>query len=831
MADGWWNLDGAITSCVAAYQAIGAASYAASLGNLFNPGTYTLTEPQPTPTVTWNATDGWILAGSGGYLITGIVPDGQSNNWSMIYRFTNATASLGGIGILNSNGASGFYIVPNRTTGVRRYKNGNGNLEVSGVQTSGIMAVAGAYGYLNGTQETGTAGFSAWTPYESIYIGALIYASGTLLAPCYVQAVAVYNGVLTPEEVASLTTLMGALPNTSQALTAADFTLAPVTFDAPVLTTEGGAVDLTASDFTLAAPTFDAPTLANVWITPACRTYSIAAETRTMAISAESRTLVIPAESRGVKILCNSETLYAPAHVYNPLVAKDFTLAAVTFDAPYLGYSISGNAGVAGATVTFGASSVTSGVDGSYRFDGLAAGTKGTVTATKAGYEFYPQRKYIHTMSADVAQDFTATQMTTTYYVRKDGNDTTGDGSTAKPWLTLTKACNSVALTGKVYVKVGTGTYTDTGLPTRNFTGIVVFEPESDALGDVIISSAATSNFVIGNLKNVRFRKLDFEEGANVTNWNVLFTEGVISNIDLIDCRIARNVSTSIDRGNLYFNSTTATNVVIDGCDFPVSQNSPAAIEVVTRTSVSGLTITGCTFPESTGGTTYYSAISLKSSVGTGKFIDNVEISNLTISDLKHVIAVYIGHDTAAQTPITNVNMYDCTVTGDDHVVAFEFGVDGALIDHCTVNAVGTYGFVIKESDDVEISNCTVNSGTNSAIYFKAARGANAHHNTITATQGYGFRLAANLAPNPDTKCSNWIFQNNTVNVSGTGKALIIGGDADDSGGGVCDYNTYQNNSGLGSVRNDADVQSLAELQAAWADYDVTTNDSHSSVI
>lgn len=609
---------------------------------------------------------------------------------------------------------------------------------------------------------------------------------------------------------------------TSDALTAADFALNPVTFDAPTLTNVADAVDLTAKDFTLAPVTFDAPTLANVWVTPACRTYTV---------EAESRTLAIPAESRGLKITCNSATLYTPSHTYNGLTAKDFTLSAPTFDAPYLGYSITGNVGVAGATVTFGASSTTSGVDGSYRFDGLAAGTKGTVTATKAGYEFYPQRKYVHTMSADVTQSFTATQITTTYYVRKDGNDTSGDGSTVSPWLTIGKAITTASTGGAIIIKVGAGTYAEANGWNKNFTKIVVIEPESGTLGDVIISSTATSNFTFGSVTNLRLRKLDFVEGANVTNWNILFTEGVISNIDLIDCRIARNVSTNAGRGNLYFNSTTATNIVIDGCDFPVSLSTPAAIQVVTRTSVSGLTITGCTFPESTGGTAYYSAISLKSGVGAGKFIDNVEISNLTVSDLKHGMAISVGDDMNAQSPITNVNMYDCTITGDNHVVAFEFGVDGALIDHCTVNAVGTYGFVIKESDDVEISNCTVNSGTNSAIYFKAARGANAHHNTITAAQGCGFRLAANLAPDPDTKCSDWLFQNNTINVSGTGKALIIGGDADDAGGGVCDYNTYQNNSGLGSVRNDADVQSLAELQAAWADYDVTTNDAHSTVI
>lgn len=824
MADGWWNLDGAITSCVAAYQAIGAASYAASKVNLFSPGTNDLTEGSATPS--WSSAVGWTFANNANQaLSTGIVPDANTGAFVQFNGVTTNDEDLFGVvdgtkWFLRADRLGSFAVwIWNNTVYNTEARINSGNMGMLGKGTS-------VESYLDGIKKaTTTKPFSATTSPLVIGKGPSFAFTGN------VTAAVIYSSAITEAQAALVCAAMSELGTVVVDLTAADLTLAQPTFDVPTLTNTSGAVDLTALDLTLAAVTFDAPTLTNVWVTPACRTFTVAPESRAYTVNAESRAYVIPKESRGLKILCAGNTTYAPSHTYSPLVAKDFTLAQPTFDAPYLGYSISGNAGVAGATVTFGAASTTSGVDGSYRFDGLAAGTKGTVTATKAGYEFYPQRKYIHTMSADVTHNFTATQMTTTYYVRTDGNDTTGDGSTGSPWLTITKAITASSTGGAITIKVGTGTYAESTGWSKNFTNIVVIEPESGTLGDVIISSTATTNFTFGNVTNLRLRKLDFEEGANVVNWNILFTEGVISNIDLIDCRIARNVSTNTGRGNLYFNSTTATNVVIDGCDFPVSQNSPAAIEVVTRTSVSGLTITGCTFPESTGGTTYYSAISLKSSVGTGKFIDNVEISNLTISDLKHVIAVYIGHDTAAQSPITNVNLYDCTITGDDHVVAFEFGVDGALIDHCTVNAVGTYGFVIKESDGVEISNCTVNSGTNSAIYFKAARGANAHHNTITATQGYGFRLAANLAPNPDTKCSNWLFQNNIVNVSGTGKALIIGGDADDAGGGICDYNTYQNNSGLGSVRNDADVQSLAELQAAWADYDVTTNDSHSSVI
>src|SRR4030042_578983 len=46
------------------------------------------------------------------------------------------------------------------------------------------------------------------------------------------------------------------------------------------------------------------------------------------------------------------------------------------------------------------------------------------------------------------------------YYVRKDGNDTSGDGSTSAPWLTLSKALSVAG--NRDLVKVGNGLYEET---------------------------------------------------------------------------------------------------------------------------------------------------------------------------------------------------------------------------------------------------------------------------------------------------------------------------------------------------------------------------------
>jgi len=121
------------------------------------------------------------------------------------------------------------------------------------------------------------------------------------------------------------------------ALTAADLTLSPVTFDAPTLTNVSSTEDLTAKDFTLSAVTFDKPTLEITWNTPACRSLTIASESRVLSIEGESRVLSIESEMRGLKIECHSESKYEITRLtYNGLTGKDLTLNAVTFDAPYL---------------------------------------------------------------------------------------------------------------------------------------------------------------------------------------------------------------------------------------------------------------------------------------------------------------------------------------------------------------------------------------------------------------------------------------------------------------------------------------------------------------
>lgn len=202
---GWWDLNGTITSCVAAYQPKGAASLAASYDNLTGNATYDATEGTAP---TWDSTNGWKFAGaSSQYLITGVTP---ASGYSLIVRYSNGNTGAG-----ESQSLAGYH-----KTGARfrvDWKDGTTRIWASGgyktdygaVATSGVMCVAGQTGYFDGSSKV--TAIDAWTASADsvIWIGA---TNGLeRYTTCYIQAVAIYNDTLTSTQVSLLTTAMAAL--------------------------------------------------------------------------------------------------------------------------------------------------------------------------------------------------------------------------------------------------------------------------------------------------------------------------------------------------------------------------------------------------------------------------------------------------------------------------------------------------------------------------------------------------------------------------------------------------------------------------------------------
>ena len=195
---GWWDLNGTISSCVAAYQPKGAASYAATLVNLTGNATYDATEVVAPG---WSSDSGWEFDNtSEGFDIglTGLSP----LSTSVIIRYWRPTLHIYGRAIFLAGTNLRYYVLENNMCfwGSANYQTitgGGGDL---------IGAIAGYKAYLNGsftndldTSKTGTM--------TATKIGQT-YSDGTAVN---LYAMAIYNAALTAQNISDLTTAMNAL--------------------------------------------------------------------------------------------------------------------------------------------------------------------------------------------------------------------------------------------------------------------------------------------------------------------------------------------------------------------------------------------------------------------------------------------------------------------------------------------------------------------------------------------------------------------------------------------------------------------------------------------
>ena len=204
-ASTWWDLDGTITSCIAAYQPKGAASYAASKVNLANPGTYDAfagIDPD------WDLR-GWV-AKTNSYLKTGIVP---SVGWSLIVSVEAVVAqNQCPIGSRKSATDSAFYVMISESGANTTYGH-QGIYNPSGNYYSGVFCVAGQSAYRDGAY-LDTIPAATNTQWYEIYLMGRNTA-GSMAWPLAVGGVlksaAIYNATLTAQNVADLNAAMAAL--------------------------------------------------------------------------------------------------------------------------------------------------------------------------------------------------------------------------------------------------------------------------------------------------------------------------------------------------------------------------------------------------------------------------------------------------------------------------------------------------------------------------------------------------------------------------------------------------------------------------------------------
>jgi len=145
-------------------------------------------------------------------------------------------------------------------------------------------------------------------------------------------------------------------------------------------------------------------------------------------------------------------------------------------------YSISGNAGTTGATLSTGSASATSDASSNYTIGGLAAGTY-TVTPSKSGCTFSPASSSVSITSANVTGvNFTATCTAATFSISGNAG-TTGATVTAGSSSTTSDASSNYSMSG-----FAAGTYTVT--PSKSGC---TFSPTSTSV--TITSANVTANF------------------------------------------------------------------------------------------------------------------------------------------------------------------------------------------------------------------------------------------------------------------------------------------------------------------------------------------------
>ena len=204
----WWMAAG--VTPVGAYAAKGAADLASSYINLANPGTNNLTAPAAAPT--WDAVNGWTFNGTTQYLDTGVVPD-NDRTMSMMVLFSDASAtgSRCAVGAFH-DGSRYVALYPTVTGADTGYANGT-LLRPSAKLASGNLAFAGNRAYRDGLQEIGAISVGSGTITRSVWIGAVNAGAFVDGFPGEVQAVAIWDSVLTGYQIAVMQASMAALAN------------------------------------------------------------------------------------------------------------------------------------------------------------------------------------------------------------------------------------------------------------------------------------------------------------------------------------------------------------------------------------------------------------------------------------------------------------------------------------------------------------------------------------------------------------------------------------------------------------------------------------------
>lgn len=200
----WW-LAGGISAgdCLAAYQAKGAASLAASYSNLNNPGTNDATLGVAP---SWAAGTGWTFNGTDQYLLSSVPVAGES----LLVQFSMVAASQSSVVGMDEGGTMRLNLYPKYNGDNRAYYRSGGSGDVATGYLSGNIATTPTKGYKDGAVDVALTGSWSGTATRKLAIGGINGAVFSSCA-CVIIAVARYSRALSDSEVAAVAAAMAAL--------------------------------------------------------------------------------------------------------------------------------------------------------------------------------------------------------------------------------------------------------------------------------------------------------------------------------------------------------------------------------------------------------------------------------------------------------------------------------------------------------------------------------------------------------------------------------------------------------------------------------------------
>lgn len=420
-----------------------------------------------------------------------------------------------------------------------------------------------------------------------------------------------------------------------------------------------------------------------------------------------------------------------------------------------------------------------------------------------------------------------------TYYVRTTGNDTTGDGSTGAPWLTLSKALATVSIAGGHTILMGDGTYQENSsglgylLVQRAFAAYVTVQPENGESGIVTLSgtSSATYSLRFDGCTYIRLKWMTIATATPLTSAYglIAITGSTTHHFEFIGLTmVVASRADSLAWGIIIENSV-AGRVYQDFLfeDLTITQSGSNGATGLRFDGVEGAPIERVTIRDCTITISKYAIFAFNN------VIDVVVDGGTYSATGTDGMGICLGLNGQSGLEVTG-SVSDAFVSSAvGHALLVGAGCDDVEIARCWIEG-GDQGLVVKQCDGAIIHDNNIIGATINALYFKAATNATAYSNLIVNRAGTVVKIGYDSADS--AKCENVNFQHNFLFAGGAAVILDWGDDTDDAGGGICNYNYYQllGQGVTASIRSDIGLTDMAGIRAAWDGYDVSGNDGNS---